>query len=129
MKTLKFTQLNNLSQLHDELLAISALRPVPANDPRFPGAKKPVMGVEASGENILLIVPDDVADKEIENIVKSHVPKPRPSLPDLKALMAEIEKAEAEVDKQTTVLTVKEALKVLHQKQRTFLKAQAGLLP
>lgn len=81
MKILTFQHPNSLDQLHDELLAaLPALRPI--RDPSgriFPDgtpALVPVMRVEANGDAITLIVPDDADEMAIRAVVQAHVPAP-----------------------------------------------------
>lgn len=71
MKRLHFVKPNNLSWLHDQLLAaIPALRPVGAP----PAAPVPVMTVEGRGDDIWLTVPDTADEPAIAFIVQAHDP-------------------------------------------------------
>lgn len=66
MKALQFTKVNDLSQLHDELLAaIPALRPVNS---------APVMSVEGLGNSITLTVPDNTDAAAVQAVVTAHNP-------------------------------------------------------
>ena len=76
MKTYRFTRPNNLSLLHDELLAaIPELRPVPVPGETLPDgtiATAPVMTVEGLGDDIWLGVPDDVDEALIAAVIAGH---------------------------------------------------------
>ena len=100
MKRLHFAKPNNLSRLHDELLAaIPTLRPIP----NARGENEPVMAVEGRGDDIWLTVPDDADEAAIAAIVQAHdatrvaprVPDPdlaawnaATTLPEVKAILA-----------------------------------------
>ena len=77
MKRLNFTKLNNLSLLHDELLAaIPALRPVPNGQGRIDSdgniALEAVMGVEGTDNELWLTVPDTADEAAISTVVQAH---------------------------------------------------------
>ena len=68
MRVLHYTKTNNLSQLHDELLAaLPVLRGL--------------MIVEGTDEIIRLTVPDDADQTAIAAIVNAHVPRATPTAP------------------------------------------------
>jgi hypothetical protein len=72
--TLTYTLPNDLSQLHDELLAaVPALRPAPGPD----GALVPVMTVLGQGDVVRLIVPDGTDTAAVDAVVAAHVPQAR----------------------------------------------------
>lgn len=72
---LTYTRPNDLSKLHDELLAaIPSLRPV---------GMTPRMIVEGAGEDIYLTVPSDADVSAIYAVVQAHDPTPRPQPPTL----------------------------------------------
>lgn len=73
-KTLKFNKGNaNVNQLHDELLGASpSWRGTEQPDGSF---KDPLLRVEDSESEILITVPDEVADGVITQAVTSHVPQ------------------------------------------------------
>lgn len=81
MKKLHFVKLNDLSRLHDELLAaIPNLRPLPAG---------PVMTVEGLGDDIWLTVPDGAGEASIAAVVQAHDHSaPRPLTPAQQAYAA-----------------------------------------
>lgn len=62
MATLTFTHANELSQLHDEILAVH---------PTLKG----VLRCEGLGDQIRLTFPDDIADPGLAAIIAAHVPK------------------------------------------------------
>jgi hypothetical protein len=66
---LHYVKKNDLSQLHDELIAaIPSLAPTP---------KGPVMAVEGLGDDIYLTVPDGTDEQAVAAVVDAHVPSPR----------------------------------------------------
>jgi hypothetical protein len=74
---LHYTLANDLTKLHDELIAaIPSLAPVPMDDPPFPGALRPVMTVEGSGDNVWLTVPDDTDVAAVDAVIAAHDPTP-----------------------------------------------------
>ena len=79
MKTLHFVKANNLSALHDEILAaIPSLAPVRDSE----GKGTPVMRVEGNASDIWLTVPSDANEAAIEAIIGAHdgtLPQPDPS--------------------------------------------------
>lgn len=90
MKRLHYTRTNNLSKLHDELLAaIPALRPIPNDD----GKLVVVMRVEGRGDDIWLTVPDDADETAIAAVVDAHDPTPRPVPPTVEERLAAAEDA------------------------------------
>lgn len=78
MKRIHFNKPNNLSKLHDEILAaIPSLRsvPNPRGDMGSNGRiyKIPVMThVEGNGQDIWLTVPDNVDEAAISTVVNAH---------------------------------------------------------
>lgn len=69
MKRLQFNRPNNLSKLHDELLAaIPALRPVLNTQDR----QEAVMRVEGSGDTVWLEVPNTADTAAIGVVVQAH---------------------------------------------------------
>lgn len=80
MKRLSFTKPNNLSLLHDQLLAaLPALRPVPNAQGRisdFTGKVElePIMAVEGLGDEVWLTVPDTANESAIAAVVAAHDP-------------------------------------------------------
>jgi hypothetical protein len=71
MKRLHFVKPNDLSRLHDQLLAgIPSLAPI--RDAR--GVGKPVMTVEGLGDDIWLTVPDTEDEPTIAAIIQAHDP-------------------------------------------------------
>lgn len=81
MKTFTFNIQNNLSALHDELLAaIPALRPIPIG----PDDNEPVMRIEGKNEGdnagwVRLTVPDAIKKTDLQPVIQAHDPnKPRP---------------------------------------------------
>ena len=86
MKTLHFQLENDLSLLHDELLAaVPSLRPVQCGfvDPVTRGPTlEPVMRMEGLAGEVWLVVPDDAEEAAIELVVRAHNPalsQPDPS--------------------------------------------------
>lgn len=81
MKKLHYVRPNDLSKLHDELLAaIPALRPVPMA--AHPDHKEAVMTVQGRGDDIWLTVPDDTDETAITTVVAFHDPlAARPATP------------------------------------------------
>ena len=91
MKRLHFQKPNDLSRLHDELLAaIPSLRPVI----NVRGEREPVMQVEGKGNDIWLTVPDGADEAAIGAVVTAHVPR-APQTPKLWAAMTSDERLEA----------------------------------
>jgi hypothetical protein len=73
MPTYTFTQPNNLSQLHDEILAaVPGTQPVGEGD-----ARTPVMHIEGRDDTIRITVPEGVSEAEIAAVVQAHVPRRR----------------------------------------------------
>ena len=77
MKQLHFQTLNNLSLLHDDILAaVPSLKPVPnirgELDPNGNIALEPVMVVRGNEANVWLEVPDSVDEAAIAAVVQSH---------------------------------------------------------
>ena len=69
MKQLRFVKQNNLSKLHDELLAtIPQLRPVL----NAQGQLEPVMRVEGLAQDIWLTVPDTADELAIAAVILAH---------------------------------------------------------
>ncbi|NQW23331.1 MAG: hypothetical protein HQ475_07800 [SAR202 cluster bacterium] len=69
MKTINFTLPNNLSLLHDQLLAaIPKLRPVPDAN----GDLEPVIAVEGDTTTVRLTVPDATDELAIAAVVTAH---------------------------------------------------------
>ena len=69
MKQLRFSIANNLSALHDEILAaVPSTRPVVNGQ----GENVAVMLVQAKGNDISLTVPDDVDEAAIQAVVDAH---------------------------------------------------------
>ncbi len=67
MKTLVFTMIYDLSQLHDELLvAIPELASIKG---------EAVMGVEGKGSTVRLRVPNNVDETAIAAVVAAHIPR------------------------------------------------------
>jgi hypothetical protein len=93
MKRLHYNRPNNLSKLHDELLAaIPALRPVPNDD----GELVAVMRVEGREDDIWLTVPDDADEAAIAVVVDAHDPTPRSVPPTVEERLAALEAVERE---------------------------------
>ena len=70
MKKLTYTLSNDLSQLHDEILAaIPALRPVTVS-----GALTPVMSVIGLNNAVTLFTPDDADEAAIQAVIDAHTP-------------------------------------------------------
>ena len=77
MKRLNFTKLNNLSLLHDQLLAaIPDLRPISNDQGRIDSdgntALEAVMVVEGTATEVSLTVPDDADQAAIAAVVEAH---------------------------------------------------------
>ena len=73
MATYTFTQPNNLSQLHDEILAaLPETRPWGEGD-----ARTPVMHIEGRDDMVRVTVPDSVPEAAIAAVVAAHVPRRR----------------------------------------------------
>lgn len=69
MKRLHFTRPNNLSKLHDELLAaMPGLRPVL----NAQGEREAVMQAEGKADDIWLTVPDSTDDVAVTTVVRDH---------------------------------------------------------
>lgn len=87
MKQLNYSQPNNLSQLHDEILAVH---------PEL----LTTMRVEGQGKDIWLTIPDDADSDSIDAVVAAHIPRQRPdpgsAMPfDWAALRLSFEQSEA----------------------------------
>ena len=89
MKTLTFTQPHNLSQLHDELLSIEALKPVPGAS----GRNEAVIRVEGKDDVITLSVPDDADEGAIQAIIDAHSPRAIPAPVDRAVLKQRVRSA------------------------------------
>lgn len=76
MKNLRFNKPNNLSLLHDELIAaIPALSPQPIPGETSPDGQElmgPVMTVEGLGDDIWLGVPDEMDEAAIAAVIAAH---------------------------------------------------------
>jgi len=69
MKTLHYQMPNNLSLLHDQIMAgIPALAPVRDDE----GIGTPVMTVEGDGSNVWLTVPDDTDEAAVQTVIDAH---------------------------------------------------------
>jgi hypothetical protein len=78
MKTLHFTKANNLSALHDQLLAaLPDLRPTFNSR----GEREAVIRVEGLGDHIWLTAPDSADIAAITAIVQAHDPTTLPPIP------------------------------------------------
>ena len=97
MKRLSYAKVNNLSSLHDELLAaMPALRPVL----NASGDREAVMGVEGRGANIWLTVPDTADEAAIAAVVAAHdALAPRPPTAQAQAMQTAAAEVTAEIDK------------------------------
>lgn len=74
MKRLHYTKTNNLSQLHDEVLAA-----IPEANPDRDAngnAESPVMRVEGLGDEIWIEVPDGFPEAALQNVVDAHTGTP-----------------------------------------------------
>jgi len=71
MKTIRVTQPNNLSLLHDEILAA-----IPECRPHFDenGEQVPTIRVEGVGDDIRIEVPDTVNIDQVAAVIQAHDP-------------------------------------------------------
>ena len=76
MKRLHFSQPNNLSQLHNALIAaIPGLRQVAAGPDGRLASLSENMRVEGRGNDIWITVPDTADEAAIAAVVNAHVPR------------------------------------------------------
>jgi len=74
MKRLHYSKTNNLSQLHDEILAA-----IPEANPERDGnghAKAPVIHVEGLADDIWIEVADDFPEAALQSVVNAHTGLP-----------------------------------------------------
>ena len=75
MKTLTYTKANNLSQLHDELIAaIPNFRRVRTRVGEFDDGLADTGRVYGDGAAITIVYADDIDDAAVQAIVDAHTP-------------------------------------------------------